>query len=138
MSHRRKHILKGKSRDSDLFTVASPTASDAFDKLVTRNRQYQRTPHPERPRKERKRVNREDNDSSVPVSPYRTTSTEAVDTEEGQEITKYIKQKAYQCQQAATQYKLKTEGPVYDIPRPLSIPVPEPREKTGHEFRKTN
>ena len=131
MSQRRKYNLRGKSRDSDLFTVASPTASDTFDKLTTRSRQYQRTPHVVRPRRDKRKRIEDDDDSSVPVSPYRTTSTEAVDTEEGQEITKYIKQKAYQRQQASAQYKLRTGGPVYDIPRPLSIPVPEPREKRG-------
>ena len=100
MSQRRKYNLRGKSRDSDLFTVASPTASDTFDKLTTRSTQYQRTPHVVRPRKDKRKRVEDDDDSSVPVSPYRTTSTKAVDTEEGQEITKYIKQKAYQHQQA--------------------------------------
>ena len=131
MSQRRKYNLRSKPRDSDLFTVAFPTASDAFDKLTTRSRQYQRTPQVASPRKDKRKRVEDDDDSSVPVSPYRTTSTEAVDAEEGQEITKYIKQKAYQCQQASAQYRLKTGGPVYDIPRPLSIPVPEPREKRG-------
>ena len=60
-------------------------------------------------------------DSSVPVSPYRTTSTEAIDTEEGQEITRFIKEKAYQRQRALTLQKVKTGGPIYDLPRPLSF-----------------
>ena len=131
MSHKRKYNLRSRSRDSELFTVATPTASDTFDKLTTRSKQYQRTPHVVKSRKEKRQRTEDEDDSSVPVSPYRTTSTEAVDTEEGQEITKYIKQKAYQCQQASAQYKLKTGGPVYDVPRPLSIPVPEPRERQG-------
>ena len=37
-----------------------------------------------KPKKDKRRRTEEEEDSSVPVSPYRTTSTEAIDTEEGQ------------------------------------------------------
>ena len=52
----------------------------------------------------------------------------AIDTEEGQEITRFIKEKAYQRQRALTLQKVKAGGPIYDLPRPLSIPVPEPED----------
>ena len=80
------------------------------------------------PRKIRERRTEEEEDSSVPISPYQTTSTEAIDTEEGQEITRFIKEKAYQRQRALTSQRVKTGGPIYDLPRPLSIPVPEPED----------
>ena len=44
------------------------------------------------------------------------TSTEAIDTEEGQEITRFIKEKAYQRQRALTSQKVKAGGPIYDLP----------------------
>ena len=68
------------------------------------------------PRKIREEELRKREDSPVPVSPYRTTSTEAIDTEEGQEITRFIKEKAYQRQRALTSQRVKTGGPIYDLP----------------------
>ena len=65
------------------------------------------------------------------------TSTEAIDTEEGQEITRFIKEKAYQRQRALTSHRVKTGGPIYDLPRPLSIPVPEREENWSQSFERT-
>ena len=106
MSQRKKGNFKGKTKDVDLFSVAVPTASDTFDKLKTRHKAYEWASYVVKPKKDKRRTEEEE-DSSVPVSPYRTTSTEAIDTEEGQEIIRFIKKKAYQRQRALTSQRVK-------------------------------
>ncbi|MCG8626835.1 MAG: hypothetical protein MJE68_33140, partial [Proteobacteria bacterium] len=109
---------------------------DVLDKLSTRRKTYDRVEYVPQPRKRKQRVG-DDDDSSVPVSPYRTTSTEAVDTEEGQEITKYIKEKTHQKgQQALSQRNLRSEGPIYDVPRPMSIPIPDSKRDWSKSFER--
>ena len=115
MSQRKRGNSKGKTKDVDLFSVAVPTTSDTFDKLKTRHKTYERASYVVKPKKDKRRRTEEE-DSSVPVSPYRTTLTEAIDTEEGQEITQFIKEKAYQRQRALTSQRVKTGGPIYDLP----------------------
>ena len=107
---------RGKTKDVDLFLVAAPTASDTFDKLKTRHKAYERASYVIKPKKDKKRRTEKEEDSSVPVSPYQTKSTEAIDTEEGQEITQFIKEEAYQRQRALTSQRVKTGGPIYDLP----------------------
>ena len=137
MSQRKRGNFKGKTKDVELFSVAAPTASDTFDKLKTRHKTYEQVSYVVKPKKDKRRRTEEEEDSSVPVSPYRTTSTEAIDTEEGQEITRFIKEKAYQRQRALTLQKVKAGGPIYDLPRPLSIPVPEPEDNWSRSFERT-
>ena len=137
MSQRKRGNFKGKTKDIDLFLVAAPTASDTFDKLRTRHKTYEQVPYIVKPKRDKRRRTEEEEDSSVPVSPYQMTSTEAIDTEEGQEITQFIKEKAYQRQRALISQRGKTGGPIYDIPRPLSIPVPEPEDKWGQSSQRT-
>ena len=137
MSQRKRGNPKGKTKDIDLFSVAAPTASNMFDKLKTRHKAYERGSYVIKSKKDKKRRTEEEEDSSVLVSPYRTTSTEAIDTEEGQEITWFIKEKAYQRQRALTSQRVKTGGPIYDLPRPLSIPVPEPKDNWSRSFERT-
>ena len=116
MSQRKRGNLKGKTKDVDLFLVAAPTASDTFDKLKTRHKTYERASYVVKPKKDKKRRAEEEEDSSVPDSPYQTTSMEAIDTEDRQEITRFIKEKAYQRQRALTSQRVKTGGPIYDLP----------------------
>ena len=116
MNQRKRGNFKGKTKDVDLFLVAAPTASDTFDKLKTRHKTYERVSYIVKPKKDKRRRTEEEEDSSVPVSPCQTTSTEAIDTEEGQEITQYIKEKAYQRQRALASQRVKTGGPIYDLP----------------------
>ena len=96
--------------------MAAPTASDMFDKLKTRHKAYERASYVIKSKKDKKRRTEEEEDFFVPVSPYQTTSTEVIDTEEGQEITRFIKEKAYQRQRALTSQRVKTGGPIYDLP----------------------
>ena len=63
--------------------------------------------------------------------PPATTSTDAMDTEEGDAITKMILDKT-RAKVERRQRKINSRGwdlDVYDIPRPLSIPLPENRER---------
>ena len=137
MSQRKRGNPKGKTKDVDLFSVAVPTALDMFDKLKTRHKAYERASYVIKSKKDKKRRTKEEEDSSVPVSPYQTTSTEAINIEEGQEITRFIKEKAYQRQRALTSQRVKTGGPIYDLPQPLSIPVPEPEDNWSRSFERT-
>ena len=116
MSQRKRGNQKGKTKDIDLLSVAVPTTSDTFDKLKTRHKTYERVSYVVKPKKYKRRRTEEEEDSSIPVSPYQTTSTEAIDTKEGQEITQFIKEKAYQRQRALTSQRVKTGGPIYDLP----------------------
>ena len=116
MSQRKRSNQKGKTKDIDLFSVAAPTASDTFDKLKTRHKTYEQVSYVVKPKKDKRRRTEEEEDSSVPVSPYQRTSTEAINTKEGQEITRFIKEKAYQRQRALTSQRVKTGGPIYDLP----------------------
>ena len=36
-----------------------------------------------------------------------------------------------------TSQRVKTGGPIYDLPRPLSIPVPEPEDNWSRSFERT-
>ena len=116
MSQRKRGNPKGKTKDVDLFSVAAPTTSDTFDKLKTRHKTYERASYVVKSKKDKRRRTEEEEDSSVPVSSYQTTSTEVIDTEEGQKITWFIKEKAYQRQRALTSQRVKTGGPIYDLP----------------------
>ena len=63
--------------------------------------------------------------------PPDTTSTDAMDTEEGDAITRMILDKT-RAKVERRQRKINSRGwdlDIYDIPRPLSIPLPENRER---------
>ena len=63
--------------------------------------------------------------------PPATTSTNAMDTEEGDAITRMILDKT-RAKVERRQRKINSRGwdlDTYDIPRPLSIPLPENRER---------
>ena len=63
--------------------------------------------------------------------PPATTSTDAMDTKEGDTITRMILDKTG-AKVERRQRKINSRGwdlDIYDIPRPLSIPLPEIRER---------
>ena len=87
----------GKVKEPEQFTISQPTVDDLFDKLSTRSgRVYSRSPHvvkPLRPTRQRSAsvgVPKDMHLVSPVSSPIRTTSTEALDTEEGEEVTNYL------------------------------------------------
>ena len=93
----RRGIRCGKVKEPKQFAISQPTVIDLFDKLSTRSgRLYPRSPHVVKPlRTTRQRpasvgVPKDAHLVSPLSSPARTTSTEALDTEEGEEVTKYL------------------------------------------------
>ena len=133
----RRGSRKGKAKEPDQFAVSQPTVADVFDKLSTRSgKMYQREPHMVKPLK-----TKHQRPASVgftghtqPVSPLsspvRTTSTEAVDTEEGQEITKYLTEEAVRKQRrASVSIMQETEDYENDLPQPSRVAIPPPRKQ---------
>ena len=126
--------LRGRGKEKDQFEVQQPTVANVLDQLQTRSgRSYQRTPTVKKTKstptlymtKKEELEARQDL-----MSPSRTPSTEAVDTEEGVEMTQYIKQKALQKERRTASVKLhRLRKEEYDIPRPMSIPLPNARGK---------
>ena len=93
----RRGIRRGKVKETEQFAISQPTVIDLFDKLSTRSgRLYPRSPHVVKPlRTTRQRpasvgVPKDAHLASPLSSPVRTTSTEALDTKEGEEVTKYL------------------------------------------------
>ena len=130
---RKRLTLRGRGKERDQFEVQQPTVANVLDQLQTRSgRSYQRTPAVKKTKSTSTlyTTKEELKGRQDLVSPSRTSSTEAVDTEEGVEMTQYIKQEALQREKQTASVKLhrsRQEG--YDIPRPLSIPLPGTREK---------
>ena len=129
---RRRMTLRGRGKEKDQFEVQQPTVANVLDQLQTRSgKSYQRTPAV----KKAKSIptlyvaNREElEERQRLLSPSRTPSTEAIDTEEGVEMTQYIKKEALQRERRTASVKLhRLRGEEYDIPRPLSIPLPDIR-----------
>ena len=133
----RRGSRKGKAKEPEQFAVSQPTVADLFDKLSTRSgKMYQREPHVVKPLK-----TKQQRPASVgftghtqPVSPLsspvRTTSTEAVDTEEGQEITKYLTEEAVRRQRrASVSIMQETEDYENDLPQPSRVAIPPPRKQ---------
>ena len=127
---RRRMTLRGRGKEKDQFEVQQPTVANVLDQLQTRSgKSYQRTPAV----KKAKSIptlyvaNREElEERQRLLSPSRTPSTEAIDTEEGVEMTQYIKKEALQRERRTASVKLhRLRGEEYDIPRPLSIPLPD-------------
>ena len=93
----RRGITHGKVKEPKQFAISQPTVIDLFDKLSTRSgRLYPRSPHVVKPlRTTRQRpasvgIPKDVHLASPLSSPVRTTSTEALDTKEGEEVTKYL------------------------------------------------
>ena len=117
----RQMTLRGRGKEKDQFEVQQPTVANVLDQLQTRSgRSYQRTPAVKKTKstptlymtKKEELEGRQDL-----MSPSRTPSTEAVDTEEGVEMMQYIKQKALQKERQTASVKLhRLRKEEYDIP----------------------
>ena len=140
----RRGSKRGKTKDPEQFTVSQPIVADLFDKLATRSgRTYQRDQHIVKPlRIDKQRpasigVTRDDHPASPLSSPVRTTSTEAVDTEEGQEITKYLTETALARQGRVSAPTIqRTQDYGEDLPQLSKVAMPPPRQtNTGRGQR---
>ena len=126
--------LRGRGKEKDQFEVQQPTVANVLDQLQTRSgKSYQRTPAVKKAKSTptlyvAKREELEERQNLL--SPSRTPSTEPIDTEEGVEMTQYIKKEALQRERRTASVKLhKLRREEYDIPQPLSIPLPDAQRK---------
>ena len=133
----RRGIRHGKVKEPEQFAISQPTVIDLFDKLSTRSgRLYPRSPHVVKPlRTTRQRpasigVPKDMHLVSPLSSPVRTTSTEALDTEEGEEVTKYLTESVIKRQRRASVSIMQdTEEYENDLPQPSIVPIPLPRKQ---------
>ena len=133
----RRGIRHGKVKEPEQFAISQPTVIDLFDKLSTRSgRLYPRSPHVVKPlRTTRQRpasvgVPKDMHLASPLSSPVRTTSTEALDTKEGEEVTKYLTESVIKRQRRASVSIMQdTEEYENDLPQPSVVPIPLPRKQ---------
>ena len=133
----RRGIRHGKVKEPEQFAVSQPTVIDLFDKLSTRSgRLYPRSPYvvkPSRTTRQRPASVGVPKDAHL-VSPLsslvRTTSTEALDTEEGEEVTKYLTESVIKRKRRASVSIMQdTEEYENDLPQPSIVPIPLPQEQ---------
>ena len=125
----RRGIRHGKVKEPEQFAISQPTVIDLFDKLSTRSgRLYPRSPHVVKPlRTTRQRpasvgVPKDVHLASQLSSHVRTTSTEALDTEEGEEVTKYVTESVIKRQRRASVSIMQdTEEYENDLPQPSIV-----------------
>ena len=133
----RRGIRHGKVKEPKQFAISQPTVIDLFDKLSTRSgRLYPRSPHvvkASRTTRQRPASVGVPKDAHLvsPLSfPVRTTSTEALDTEEGEEVTKYLTESVIKRQRRASVSIMQDTGEYEnDLPQPSIVPIPLPREQ---------
>ena len=133
----RRGIRCGKVKEPEQFAISEPTVIDLFDKLSTRSgRLYPRSPHVVKPlRTTRQRpasvgVPKDAHLVSPLSSPVRTTSTEALDTKEGEEVTKHLTESVIKRQRRASVSIMQdTEECENDLPQPSIVPIPLPQEQ---------
>ena len=133
----RRGIRRGKVKEPEQFAISQPTVIDLFDKLSTRSgRLYPRSPHAVKPLRTTKQrpasvgVPKDVHLVSPLSSPVRTMSTEGLDTEEGEEVTKYLTESVIKRQRRASVSIMQdTEEYENDLPQPSIVPIPLPREQ---------
>ena len=113
--------LRGRGKEKEQFEVQQLTVANVLDQLQTRSgRSYQRTPAVKKTKTTPALYMAKKEESEVRqdlMSPSRTPSTEAIDTEEGVEMMQYIKQKALQRERRTASVKLhRLRKEDYDIP----------------------
>ena len=114
-------------KDSGQYSVYNLPTSN-LDFMRTRGEKYETHPHPMGQRWGDKGRRDYENHQQINKTPPVTTSTNAMDTEEGDAITKMIlektKVKARQMQRRSRLIKGWDMEPD-DAPRPLSVPLPK-------------
>ena len=114
-------------KDSGQYSVYNPPTSN-LDLLRTRGDKYETHPHSTGQQWGDKVRQDYENCQQMDKTPPVTTSTDAMDTEEGDAITKMIldktKLKARQMQRRSRLIK-GWDMELDDVPRPLSVPLPD-------------
>ena len=141
---RKKTKPEAPQEASQQFKVTDPISTADLENIHTRRGKYPSRPPPFRPktwemaRKEKEeRVLKEKRERPL-STPLGTTSTDAMDTEEAQEFSKEIAEKAIERElkkQKYEQYQRVKQTSNYQVPKSITIPVPDlnkPRqEKEG-------
>ena len=120
-------LRKWGQKDSGQYSVYNPPTSN-LDLLRTRGDKYETHPHPTGQRWGNKVRQDYENCQQIDKTPPVTMSTDAMDTEEGDAITKMIldktKTKARRMQRRSRLIK-GWNMELDDVPRPLSVPLPD-------------
>ena len=141
---RKKIKPEAQQEASRQFKVTDPISMADLENIHTRRGKYPSRPPPFGPKtwetaqkEKEERVLREKRERSL-STPLGTTSTDAMDTEEAQEFSKEIAEKAMEREfkkQKYEQYQWVKQTSNYQVPKSITIPVPDlnkPRqEKEG-------
>ena len=119
---------------SQQFKVTDPISMADLENIHTRRGKYPSQPPPFRPKtwetaqkEKEERVLREKRERPLSM-PLGTTSTDAMDTEEAQEFSKEIAEKAMERElkkQKYEQYQRIKQTSNYQVPKSITIPVPD-------------
>ena len=142
MSTKRKGKKETKQESPTQYKVVDPVSLADLENIYTRKGKYPTRPPPcgqltwEEAKREKEEKLKKLRKERSPSTPLETTSTEAMDTEEAQEISKEIVAKATERQlkrQEYARYQQRRQQTVkYDFPKPGTIPVSQlekPRNK---------
>ena len=131
---RKKTKPEAPQEASQQFTVTDPTSMADLENIHTRRGKYPSHPPPfgpktwdlaQREKEERMLKERRARPLSTPLG---TTSTDAMDTEEAQEFSKEIAEAVVERElkkQKYEQYQQATQVPKYQVPKSITIPVPD-------------
>ena len=131
---RKKTKREAPQEASQQFTVTDPISMADLENIHTRRGKYPSRPPPFRPktwelaRKEKEEKLLKERRARPLSTPLGTTSTDAMDTEEAQEFSKEIAEAVVERElkkQKYEQYQQATQVPKYQIPKSITIPVPD-------------
>ena len=131
---RKKTKPEAPQEASQQFTVTDPISMADLENIHTRRGKYPSRPPPFRPktwesaRKEKEEKLLKERRARPLSTPLGTTSTDAMDTEEAQEFSKEVAEAVVEWElkkQKYEQYQQATQVPKYQVPKSITIPVPD-------------
>ena len=131
---RRKTKLEAPQETSQQFTITDPISIADLENIHTRRGKYPSLPPPSGPKtwelaqKEKEEKVLKERRARPLSTPLGTTSTDAMDTEEAQEFSKEIAEAVVEQElkkQKYEQYQQVTQLPKYQVPKSITIPVPD-------------
>ena len=145
---RKKAKQEAPQEASQQFKVTDPISMADLENIHTRRGKYPSRPPPFRPktwemarREKEEKVLKEKRERPL-STPLGTTSTDAMDTEEAQEFSKEIAEKAIERElkkQKYEQYQQVKQTSKYQVPKSITIPVPDlNKPKLEKESRPTS
>ena len=131
---RKKTKQEAPQEASQQFTVTDPMSMADLENIHTRRGKYPSRPPLFRPKtwelaqKEKEEKVLKERRARSLSTPLGTTSTDAMDTEEAQEFSKEIAEAVVERElkkQKYEQYQQATQVPKYQVPKSITIPVPD-------------